>query len=122
MINNKWIVHVENGEEYDTITIQRPHTAPRAATCVSRTKEGGTVARVMTVKVNMDTLETVKEEVVMSFPGKPDTEDMEKQARAKGYAAAKILNCDYKDGGVVGIPRYVFNDIAVSIERPVSQQ
>ena len=125
MINpNKWNVETSINENGDTvITIVRPaNTAPRAAACVSRTKEGGTLAHCKVVTVDPETLETNVEEKIEQFDGKPEIADMEKQLKARGYAAGKVLDSEYHDGGVFGIPRDVFYQVAVAVERPESQK
>lgn len=111
----------DNGTE--TITITRPINAkPKSTACVSRTVKAGTVARVKYARLNDDfSVETG--ELVKQFDGVLDAEKVEKALHnMEPCAKWQVLDVQPKNENTLGIPREVFNAVAVPIDRPLSQQ
>lgn len=111
----------DNGTE--TIIITRPvNDKPKSTACVSRTVKAGTIARVKYARFNDDfTVESG--EMVKQFDGLLNAEKVEKALHnAEPTTKWQVLEVKVADESTLGIPREVFNAIAVSIERPLSQQ
>lgn len=111
----------DNGTE--TIIITRPiNDKPKSTACVSRTVKAGTVARVKYARFN-DDFSVESGEMVKQFDGVLDAEKVEK-ALHNSEPCTKwcVLDVQPKDENIFGIPREVFNAVAVPIERPLSQQ
>lgn len=111
----------ENGTE--TITITRPiNDKPKSTACVSRTVKAGTVARVKYARFN-DDFSVDTGELVKQFDGVLDAEKVEKALHnAEPCTKWHVLDVQPKDENTLGIPREVFNAVAVPIDRPLSQQ
>lgn len=111
----------ENGTE--TITITRPiNDKPKSTACVSRTVKAGTVARVKYARFN-DDFSVESGEIVKQFDGVLDVEKVEKALHnAEPCTKWQVLDVQPKEEKTLGIPRDVFNAVAVPIDRPLSQQ
>lgn len=111
----------DNGTE--TIIITRPiNDKPKSTTCVSRTVKAGTVARVKYARFN-DDFSVESGELVKQFDGVLDAEKVEKALHnAEPCTKWQVLDVKLKDENTLGIPREVFNTVAVPIDRPLSQQ
>lgn len=111
----------DNGTE--TITIIRPiNDKPKSTACVSRTVKAGTVARVKYARFN-DDFSVDTGELVKQFDGVLDAEKVEKALHnMEPCTKWRVLDVQPKDENTLGIPRDVFNAVAVPIDRPLSQQ
>lgn len=111
----------DNGTE--TIIITRPiNDKPKSTACVSRTVKAGTVARVKYARFN-DDFSVESGEIVKQFDGVLDAEKVEKALHnAEPSTKWQVLDVQPKDENTLGIPREVFNAVAVPIDRPLSQQ
>lgn len=111
----------DNGTE--TILITRPiNDKPKSTVCVSRTVKAGTVAHVKYARFN-DDFSVESGEIVKQFDGILDAEKVEKALHnAEPCTKWQVLDIQPKDENTLGIPRDVFNAVAVPIERPFSQQ
>lgn len=111
----------DNGTE--TIIITRPiNDKPKSTACVSRTVKAGTVARVKYARFN-DDFSVESGEIVKQFDGVFDAEKVEKALHnAEPCTKWQVLDVQPKEENTLGIPRDVFNAVAVPIERPLSQQ
>lgn len=111
----------DNGTE--TITITRPiNDKPKSTVCVSRTVKAGTVARVKYARFNDDFSVDIGE-LVKQFDGVLDAEKVEKALHnMEPCTKWQVLDVQPKDENTLGIPREVFNAVAVPIDRPLSQQ
>lgn len=111
----------DNGTE--TITITRPiNDKPKSTACVSRTVKAGTVARVKYARFN-DDFSVDTGELVKQFDGVLDAEKVEKALHnMEPCTKWQVLDVQPKDENTLGIPREVFNAVAVPIDRPLSQQ
>lgn len=111
----------DNGTE--TIIITRPsNDRPKSTACVSRTVKAGTVARVKYARFN-DDFSVDTGELVKQFDGVLDAEKVEKALHnAEPCTKWQVLDVQPKEENTLGIPRDVFNAVAVPIERPLSQQ
>ena len=111
----------DNGTE--TITITRPiNDKPTSTACVSRTVKAGTVARVKYARFN-DDFSVDTGELVKQFDGVLDEEKVEKALHnSEPCTKWQVLDVQPKDENTLGIPREVFNAVAVPIDRPLSQQ
>nr|DAI34776.1 MAG TPA: hypothetical protein [Caudoviricetes sp.] len=111
----------DNGTE--TITITRPiNDKPKSTACVSRTVKAGTVASVKYARFN-DDFSVDTGEIVKQFDGVLDAEKVEKALHnAEPCTKWQVLEVQPKDENTLGIPREVFNAVAVPIDRPLSQQ
>lgn len=111
----------DNGTE--TIIITRPiNDRPKSTACVSRTVKAGTVAHVKYARFN-DDFSVESGELVKQFAGALDAEKVEKALHnAEPCTKWQVLDVQPKDENTLGIPREVFNAVAVPIERPLSQQ
>jgi hypothetical protein len=111
----------DNGTE--TIIITRPsNDKPKSTACVSRTVKAGTVARVKYARFN-DDFSVDTGELVKQFDGVLDAEKVEKALHnAEPCTKWQVLDVQPKEENTLGIPRDVFNAVAVPIERPLSQQ
>lgn len=111
----------DNGTE--TITITRPiNDKPKSTVCVSRTVKAGTVARVKYARFN-DDFSVDTGELVKQFDGVLDAEKVEKALHnSEPCTKWQVLDVQPKDENTLGIPREVFNAVAVPIDRPLSQQ
>lgn len=111
----------DNGTE--TITITRPvNDKPKSTACVSRTVKAGTVARVKYARFN-DDFSVESGELVKQFEGVLDAEKVEKALHnSEPCTKWQVLEVQPKEENTLGIPREVFNAVAVPIDRPLSQQ
>lgn len=111
----------DNGTE--TITITRPiNDKPKSTACVSRTVKAGTVARVKYARLN-DDFSVDTGELVKQFDGVLDVEKVEKALHnSEPCTKWQVLDVQPKAENTLGIPREVFNVVAVPIDRPLSQQ
>lgn len=111
----------DNGTE--TITITRPiNDKPKSTVCVSRTVKAGTVARVKYARFN-DDFSVDTGELVKQFDGVLDAEKVEKALHnMEPCTKWQVLEVQPKDENTLGIPREVFNAVAVPVDRPLSQQ
>lgn len=111
----------DNGTE--TIIITRPvNDKPKSTACVSRTVKAGTVARVKYARFN-DDFSVESGEIVKQFNGVLDAEKVEKALHnMEPCTKWQVLDVQPKDENTLGIPREVFNAVAVPIDRPLSQQ
>lgn len=111
----------DNGTE--TIIITRPiNDKPKSTACVSRTVKAGTVARVKYARFN-DDFSVESGELVKQFDGVLDVEKVEKALHnAEPCTKWQVLDVHPKDENTLGIPREVFNAVAVPVDRPLSQQ
>lgn len=111
----------DNGTE--TITITRPiNDKPKSTACVSRTVKAGTVARVKYARFN-DDFSVDTGELVKQFDSVLDEEKVEKALHnSEPCTKWQVLDVQPKDENTLGIPREVFNAVAVPIDRPLSQQ
>lgn len=111
----------DNGTE--TIIITRPvNDKPKSTACVSRTVKAGTVARVKYARFN-DDFSVDAGELVKQFDGVLDAEKVEKALHnMEPCTKWHVLEVQPKDENTLGIPREVFNAVAVPIDRPFSQQ
>lgn len=112
-----------NADNTETITITRPvNDKPKSTACVSRTVKAGTVARVKYARFN-DDFSVESGEIVKQFDGVLDAEKVEKTLHnMEPCTKWQVLDLQPKDENTLGIPRDVFNAVAVPIERPLSQQ
>lgn len=111
----------DNGTE--TITITRPiNDKPKSTACVSRTVKAGTVARVKYARFN-DDFSVDTGELVKQFDGVLDEEKVVKALHSSEPCTKwQVLDVQPKEENTLGIPREVFNAVAVPIDRPLSQQ
>lgn len=111
----------DNGTE--TIIITRPiNDKPKSTACVSRTVKAGTVARVKYARFN-DDFSVESGELVKQFDGVLDAEKVEKALHnMEPCTKWQVLDVHPKEENTLGIPREVFNAVAVPIDRPLSQQ
>lgn len=111
----------DNGTE--TIVITRPiNDKPKSTACVSRTVKAGTVARVKYARFK-DDFSVESGEIVKQFDGVLDAEKVGKTLHnAEPCTKWQVLDVQPKDENTLGIPREVFNEVAVPIDRPLSQQ
>lgn len=123
MINWKIEKTVNEFENTETITITRPiNDKPKSTACVSRTVKAGTVAHVKYARFN-DDFSVESGELVKQFDGVLDAEKVEKTLHnMEPCAKWQVLDVQPKEENTLGIPREVFNAVAVPIERPLSQQ
>lgn len=107
----------------EIITIIRPiNDKPKSTACVSRTVKAGTVARVKYARFKND-FSVESGEIVKQFDGVLDAEKVEKALHNSDPCTKwKVLDVQPKEENTMGIPREVFNTIAVPIDRPLSQQ
>lgn len=112
-----------NDNGIETITITRPiNDKPKSTACVSRTVKAGTVARVKYARFN-DDFSVDTGELVKQFEGVLDVEKVEKALHnAEPCTKWQVLDVQPKEENTLGIPREVFNAVAVPIDRPLSQQ
>lgn len=112
-----------NDNNTETITITRPiDDKPKSTACVSRTVKAGTVARVKYARFN-DDFSVESGEMVKQFDGVLDVVKVEKALHnAEPCTKWQVLDVQPKDENTLGIPREVFNAVAVPIDRPLSQQ
>jgi hypothetical protein len=122
-IMTNWKIEKTVDGENEIITIIRPiNDKPKSAACVSRTVKAGTVARVKYARFN-DDFSVDTGEMVKQFDGVLDPEKVEKALHnAEPCTKWQVLDVQPKDENTLGIPRDVFNAVAVPIERPLSQQ
>ena len=123
MTNWKIEKTVNESENTETIIITRPiNGKPKSTACVSRTVKAGTVARVRYARFN-DDFTVDSGEIVKQFDGVLDAEKVEKALNnAEPCTKWQVLDVKPKDENIFGIPREVFNAVAVPIDRPLSQQ
>lgn len=115
--------NINESENTETIIITRPiNDKPKSTACVSRTVKAGTVARVKYARFN-DDFSVESGEMVKQFDGVLDVEKVEKALHnAEPCTKWQVLDVQPKEENTLGIPRDVFNAVAVPIERPLSQQ
>lgn len=123
MTNWKIEKTTNESENTETIIITRPiNDKPKSTTCVSRTVKAGTVARVKYARIN-DDFSVDTGELVKQFDGVLDAEKVEKALHnAEPCTKWQVLEVQPKNENTYGIPREVFNAVAVPIIRPLSQQ
>ena len=111
----------DNGTE--TIIITRPiNDKPKSTACVSRTVKAGTVASVKYARFN-DDFSVESGELVKQFDGVLDADKVEKTLHnMEPCTKWHVLDVQPKEENTLGIPREVFNAVAVPIDRPLSQQ
>lgn len=111
----------DNGTE--TITIIRPiNDKSKSTACVSRTVKAGTVARVKYARFN-DDFSVDTGELVKQFDGVLDAGKVKKALHnMEPCTKWQVLDVQSKHENTLGIPREVFNAVAVPIDRPLSQQ
>lgn len=112
-----------NSDNTVTITITRPiDDKPKSTACVSRTVKAGTVAYVKYARFNND-FSVESGEIVKQFDGVLDAVKVEKTLHnAEPCTKWQVLDVQPRDENTLGIPREVFNAVAVPIDRPLSQQ
>lgn len=122
-IMTNWKIEKTVDGENEIITITRPiNDKPKSTACVSRTVKAGTVARVKYARF-MDDFSVESGEIVKQFDGVLDPEKVEKALHnAEPCTKWQVLEVQPKQENTMGIPREVFNAVAVPIERPLSQQ
>lgn len=123
MTNWKIEKTTNEAENTETITITRPiNDKPKSTACVSRTVKAGTVARVKYARFN-DDFSVDTGELVKQFDGVLDAEKVKKALHnMEPCTKWQVLDAQPKDENTLGIPRDVFNAVAVPIDRPLSQQ
>lgn len=114
---------LNESDNTETIIITRPiNDKPKSTACVSRTVKAGTVARVKYARFN-DDFSVESGEMVKQFDGVLDAEKVEKALHnAEPCTKWQVLDVQPKAENTLGIPREVFNVVAVPIDRPLSQQ
>lgn len=120
---SNWTISKTESDGIETITIIRPvGDKPKSTACVSRTVKAGTIARVKYARFNDDfTVESG--EIVKQFDGVMDCEKVEKTLHnAEPTTKWQVLDVQPKEENTLGIPRDIFNAVAVPIDRPLSQQ
>ena len=106
-----------NSDNTETITITRPIDDK-----LKSTVKAGTVARIKYARFN-DDFSVESGEMVKQFDGVLDAEKVEKALHnAEPCTKWQVLDVQPKEENTLGIPREVFNAVAVPIERPLSQQ
>lgn len=122
-MTNWTIEKTTNDNGIETIVITRPiNDKPKSTACVSRTVKAGTVARVKYARFN-DDFSVESGEMVKQFGGVLDAEKVEKALHnMEPCTKWQVLDVQPKEENTFGIPRDVFNALAVPIERPLSQQ
>lgn len=122
-MTNWTIEKTTNDNGIETIIITRPiNDKPKSTACVSRTVKAGTIARVKYARFN-DDFSVESGEMVKQFDGVLDAEKVEKTLHnAEPCTKWQVLDVQPKDENTLGIPREVFNAVAVPIDRPLSQQ
>jgi hypothetical protein len=122
-MTNWTIEKTTNDNDTETISITRPiNDKPKSTACVSRTVKAGTVVRVKYARFN-DDFSVDTGELVKQFDGVLDAEKVEKALHnAEPCTKWQILDVQPKDENTLGIPREVFNAVAVPVERPLSQR
>lgn len=122
-MTNWTIEKTSNDNGTETIIITRPiNDKPKSTACVSRTVKAGTVARVKYARFN-DDFSVDTGELVKQFEGVLDVEKVEKALHnAEPCTKWQVLDVQPKEENTLGIPREVFNAVAVPIDRPLSQQ
>lgn len=123
MTNWKIEKTVNESENIETIIITRPiNDKPKSTVCVSRTVKAGTVARVKYARFK-DDFSVESGELVKQFDGILNAEKVEKALHnMEPCTKWQVLDVQPKDENTLGIPREVFNAVAVPIDRPLSQQ
>ena len=122
-MTNWTIEKTTNGNGTETIIITRPiNDKPKSTACVSRTVKAGTIARVKYARFN-DDFSVDSGELVKQFDGVMDAEKVERALHnMEPCTKWQVMDVQPKDENTLGIPRDVFNAVAVPIERPLSQQ
>lgn len=123
MTNWKIEKTMNEADNTETIIITRPiNDKPKSTACVSRTVKAGTVARVKYARFNDDFSVDIGE-LVKQFDGVLDAEKVEKELHnAEPCTKWQVLDVQPKNENTLGIPREVFNTVAVPVDRPLSQQ
>lgn len=118
-----WKIEKSVNGDNEVITITRPiNDKPKSTVCVSRTVKAGTVARVKYARFN-DDFSVDTGELVKQFEGVLDAEKVKKALHnAEPCTKWQVLDVQPKEENTLGIPREVFNAVAVPIDRPLSQQ
>lgn len=123
MYMSTWKISKKQENGMEIITIERPiNDKPKSVECVSRTVKAGTIANVQIATID-DDFNVVIDECVKQFDKILDEEGIIKEIR-KNNAQAKVKVKDFKvaEENILGIPRDIFNAVAVKVERPLSQQ
>lgn len=120
---SNWKIEKTVDGENEIITIIRPiNDKPKSTVCVSRTVKAGTVARVKYARFN-DDFSVESGELVKQFDGVLDSEKVGKILHnVEPCTKWQVLDVHPMDENTLGIPRDVFNAVAVPIDRPLSQQ
>lgn len=121
MSNWKIEKNVIDGNEI--IIITRPiGDKPKSTACVSRTVKAGTIAHVKYARI-MDDFTLDVGEMVRQFDTVMDAERVEKTLHnEEPITKWQVLEVSVASESTLGIPRDVFNAVAVPIDRPLSQQ
>lgn len=120
---SNWKVEKTTSDNMEVITITRPiNDKPKSTACVSRTIKAGTIVHLKYARFNDDfSIDTG--EIVKQFDGVMDSEKVEKTLHnTEPTTKWKVLEVKTASENTVGIPREVFNAVAVPIDRPLSQQ
>lgn len=120
---SNWNVTKKESDGIETIVITRPiGDKPKSTVCVSRTVKAGTIAYVKYARIKDDfTLDTG--ELVKQFDTVMDSEKVAKTLHNQEPTTKwQVLEVSVATESTLGIPRDVFNAVAVPIDRPLSQQ
>lgn len=118
-----WKIEKTEQNGVETIIITRPMTdKPRSSDCVSRTVKAGTVAHVQIATID-DDFNVVVDDCTRQFDKVLDEDAIIKEIRRNNVQAkVKVLEFKVAQEGILGIPREIFNAVAVKVERPDSQK
>lgn len=118
-----WKVEKTTSDNMEIITITRPiGDKPKSTACVSRTVKAGTIAYVKYARIKDDFTLDVGE-MVRQFETVMDAEKVEKALHNEEPTTKwQVLEVSVATENTLGIPRDVFNAVAVPIDRPLSQQ
>lgn len=118
-----WKVEKTTSDNMEIITITRPiGDKPKSTACVSRTVKAGTIAHVKYARI-MDDFTLDVGEMVRQFDTVMDAERVEKTLHNEEPTTKwQVLEVSVASENTLGIPRDVFNAVAVPIDRPLSQQ
>lgn len=120
---SNWTVNKIESDGIETITITHPvGDKPKSTACVSRTVKAGTIVAYQYARVN-DNFELETGEELKQFDELLDDEKaLKKLHNIEPTTKFKITGIRTADENTLGIPREVFNAVAVPIDRPLSQQ
>jgi len=122
-IMSNWKIEKNVIDGNEIITITRPiGDKPKSTACVSRTVKAGTIAYVKYARIKDDFTLDVGE-MVRQFDAVMDAEKVEKALHnEEPITKWQVLEVSVASESTLGIPRDVFNAVAVPIDRPLSQQ